>query len=234
MSKLWLKRILQIVGTLGLLALVAIVYRRTDWCKGFTPDGIMTLIAGVLAFAAVQCQMWDQRRTSRQEQDRQNRAVATAILLEIDQVNRLMSDQVHADDFNIRYLIPPNRFVVFEANAGYLGSLGSDLAQAIVRFYGEAGRYFLGSQQHLREIENAKAAAAAKSFGSLEAFGASVGASIEEGNYRSGLTESFRAVNDAAIDACNRLCSFTAFDRSGVYALSRHASAGPEPNAEKN
>jgi len=231
MSKPWLSRILQIVGTLALVALVVIVYRRTDWCKGFTPDGIMTLVAGVLAFAAVQWQMWDQRRTLRQEQDRHNRAVATAILFEIDHVYRLMSEQVHADNFDIRYLVSPNRFVVFEASAGYLGSLGSDLAQTIVRFYGEAGRYFLGSQQYLREIENAKAAAAAKSFGTARNLEA-LGASIVEGGYRSALTESFQAVKDAAIDACSRLCGFTAFDRSGVYALSQHASAGPEPNAQ--
>ena len=209
-----------------------------------TLDGLMTLAAGIIAFFAViiqirsssrqlRDQIKDQRDAEREEQERQKQSVATAILFEIDHVYRLISDQVHAGDFNIRYLIPPNRFVVFEANAGYLGSLGSDLAQTIVRLYGEAGRYFLGSQQHLREIENAKAAAAAKSFGvtrSLEA----LGASIVEGGYRSALTESFRPVKDAAIDACNRLCSFTAFDRSFVYALSHDACAGPEPNAKKN
>jgi hypothetical protein len=210
-----------------------------------TLDGIMTLVAGVIAFIAViiqirssskqvQDQMKAQRDAEREEQERQMQSVATAVLFEIDHVYRLISDQVHADDFNIRYLIPPNRFIVFEANAGHLGSLGSDLARAIVRFYGEAGRYFLGSQQHLQEIENTKAAAAAKSFGSLEAFGASVSASMMEGSYPNALMDSFRPVKDAAIDACNRLCAFTAFDPSGVYALSQHTFAGPEPNAKKN
>lgn len=206
-----------------------------------TLDGLMTLIAGVIAFAAVIIQIRSssrqlrdqikaQRDAEREEQERQKQSVATAILIEIDHVYRLISDQVHADDFDIHYLIPPNRFVVFEANAGYLGSLGSDLAQTIVRFYGEAVRHFLASQQYLREIESAKAAAAAKSWGIT----GGLEASIMEGSYRSVLTESFRAVKDAASDACNRLCGFTGLDRSGVCALSQRASTGPEPNAKEN
>src|SRR5271157_2399405 len=95
MLKPWLKKTLQIVGTLALVALVVIVYRRTDWSKGITPDGSMTLIAGVIAFIAViiqiissskqvQDQVKAQRDAERGEQVRQRKGVAIGLLFEID------------------------------------------------------------------------------------------------------------------------------------------------------
>ena len=95
MLKPWLNRILQIVGTLALVALAVIVYRRTDWSKGLTPDGAMTLVAAAIAFIAViwqirssskqvQEQIRAQRDAERKERERQRKAVATAILFEID------------------------------------------------------------------------------------------------------------------------------------------------------
>ena len=205
-----------------------------------TLDGLMTLIAGLMAFAAViiqirsssrqvREQITSQRDAEREEQDRQSRAVAAAILFEIDNVYRLIFDQVNADDFNLRYLIPPNRFVVFEANAGYLGSLGNDLAQAIVRFYGVAARHFLTSQQYLREIENAKADASGHPV-SLKG----LHAAILQGGYRGVLADSFAAVTDSARAACSRLCDFTGLNRSDIYALSERACTEPKPNAKKN
>jgi hypothetical protein len=147
MSKPWLSRILQIVGTLALVALVVIVYRRTDWCKGFTPDGIMTLVAGVLAFAAVQWQMWDQRRTLLQEQERQKKAVAAALLSEIDcfylaglsgrselfeSWERMGSDPKSLEVF---YTVVGKSFVVYESLADKLGGFDSTITRSIVLTY---------------------------------------------------------------------------------------------------
>jgi hypothetical protein len=147
MLKPWLKRTLQIVGTLALVAFVVIVYRKTDWCKGFTPDGIMTLIAGVLAFAAVQWQMWDQRRTLRQEQERQNRAVATAILFEIDSFyavylrqprDFLAGKDIEKDELPRFTLIGPNPFPVYRGNTGKIGELLVECVHALVGFFQQA------------------------------------------------------------------------------------------------
>ena len=146
MSKSWLSRIIQIVGTLALVALVVIVYRRTDWCKGFTPDGIMTLVAGVLAFAAVQWQIWDQRRTQGKDQERRRRAVATAVLFEIDSVYRSLiqgiSEQINTPGSGPLLVKPfDSGFPVFEGNAGSLGELPAQLVQAVVGFYGVIMRH---------------------------------------------------------------------------------------------
>jgi hypothetical protein len=137
MLKPWLKRILQIVATLALVVLVVIVYRRTDWCKGFTPDGIMTLIAGVLAFAAVQWQMWDQR-------SRQKRAVASAILFEIDATYRYLLREVSKwlklidpESVDLRSVAIKSfvaRFPILDANAGKIGDLGERTVPSVVRF----------------------------------------------------------------------------------------------------
>jgi hypothetical protein len=156
MMKLWLKRILQIVGALALVALVAIVYRRTDWSKGFTPDGVMTLAAGVIAFVAViiqirssskqvQDQIKAHRDAEQEERERQKRAVASAILFEIDSSYRyLLRDvreflrTVDPEKEELRTLgIKPlvARFPVLDANAVRIGDLGEHAAADVVWFY---------------------------------------------------------------------------------------------------
>jgi hypothetical protein len=157
MLKPWQKRILQIVGALALAALVVIVCRRTDWSKGFTPDGVMTLVAGVIAFIAViiqirssskqvQDQIKAQRDAEREEQERQKRALATAILFEIDLIYRSMIRGTSDDIQNARgeeYLLKPHslHFTVYEANAGKIGQLPREIGQEIVGFYGSATRF---------------------------------------------------------------------------------------------
>lgn len=150
MLKRWLKRILGIVGTLALVALVVIVYRRTDWRKGFTPDGIMTLIAGVLAFAAVQWQMWHQRRTSRQEQENHKRAIAKALLFEVDDFysNNLRGVYDHYRSFDgaIEKLpgvtgMDRRPFAVYDGNTASLGILSDEVVRSVVVFYDTARRH---------------------------------------------------------------------------------------------
>jgi hypothetical protein len=157
MSKPWLSRILQIAGMLALIALTVIVYRRTDWCKGFTPDGVMTLIAGLIAFAAVIIQIRSssgqlrdqiraQRDAEREEQERQRRIVARALLFEIDGLYRwLLRDVrdflrgVNAKTETLSGLeakpVGASPFVVFDANAARVGELEEPLVENVVRFY---------------------------------------------------------------------------------------------------
>lgn len=163
MSKPWLSKTLQIVGMMALVTLAVIVYRGTDWCKGFTPDGIMTLIAGMLAFAAVQWQMWDQRRTLRQEQDRQNRAVATAILFEIDSVFRSKireTGKTLEDTSNQEFVVKPYSlwFSVYEGNSIKLGQLPPNIVQEIVSVYGTLKRHLVTLQEYSTAVKNAHAA----------------------------------------------------------------------------
>jgi hypothetical protein len=157
MLKRWLKRALQIVGTLALVALVVIVCRRTDWSKGFSPDGDLTLVAGAIAFVAVifqirssskrvQNQIEAQHRAQKEEQDRQKRVVASGILFEIDGLYRwLLRDvrdflrDVDPEKEDLTWLeakaVPTSQFAVFAANAGRIGELDEPIVENAVRFY---------------------------------------------------------------------------------------------------
>lgn len=161
MSKPWLKRILQIVGTLALMAVTVIVYRRTDWGKGFTPDGVMTLVAGVIAFIAVimqirssseqvQDQIKAQRDAEREERERQKRSIATALLYEIDSFYRIELDLVEKNLANWDVAgnsvptaagLRTNISEIYKGVSPLLGSLNAKSVSAIVKFYSMAGTY---------------------------------------------------------------------------------------------
>jgi len=121
----------------------------------------MTLIAGIIAFAAVQWQLWDQRRTSRREQDRQRRAIATALVFEIDAFYRHHLGQVRdllalfERSHQLPGTVPPSAhgFVVYHANASRLGDLPRELAGKIVRFYGMAEHYNVLREDYRAHLE---------------------------------------------------------------------------------
>ena len=159
--KLWSKRTLQAFAALALLAFVYFVYRRTDWSKGFTPDGVMTLVAGVIAFMAViiqirsaskqvQDQMKAQRDAEREEKERQRRAIATAILFEIDSFCVVDLDLAarslarwDADRNNLPSAthLRTNISEIYKGISPLLGSLNAVSVGAIVRFYSMVGTY---------------------------------------------------------------------------------------------
>lgn len=108
-----------------------------------TLDGMMTLAAGILAFVAVQLQMRNQRRAVRQEQERQKKAVATAVLFEIDSFYRYFVRDASALLKDIRDNEPfvakstsAFSFTAYVGNASNLGQLNQDIVQGIVAFYG--------------------------------------------------------------------------------------------------
>jgi hypothetical protein len=161
MLKPWSRRILQIVGALALVVLLVIVCRRTDWSKGFTPDGALTLIAGVIAFIAViiqiassskrvQDQIRAQRDAEREEQERQRKGLAIGLLFEIDgfyrsylRDPRKVFDRVDAGKDNLPGVrsIGENPFPVYVGNASRIGELKDHNVQAVVHFYGEANSF---------------------------------------------------------------------------------------------
>jgi hypothetical protein len=173
MLKPRLKRILQIAGTLALVALVVIVCRRTDWSKSFSPDGDLTLVAAVIAFIAiiiqirssskqVQDQIKAQRDAEREEQERQKRAVATAILFEIDLIYRSMIRDTGEAIRNEKavggeFVVKPHslHFAVYEGNAGKIGQLPASIGQDIVEFYGSATRFVITLQAYSDAVRNA-------------------------------------------------------------------------------
>lgn len=173
MLKPWLSRTVQIVGTLALVALAVIVCRRTDWSKGFTPDGVMTLIAGVIAFVAVIIQIRSSSkqlreqvasydRASLEERERRNRAVAKGILFEIDSFYRyyLRDLRDYLEKFDtvsgkLPFIKPnvPGLFGVFNGNTGEIGGLDEEALEAIVRFYSLAGSHWASLQRCATAIE---------------------------------------------------------------------------------
>jgi hypothetical protein len=129
-----------------------------------TLDGLMTLIAGVIAFIAViiqirssskqvQGQIEAQRVAEREERERQKRAVAGAILSEIDNTYRYLIRDVR--DF-LRTIEPANvdlrticvkafvaRFPILDANAAKIGDLGEQAAESVVGFYSCVRAYLI-------------------------------------------------------------------------------------------
>jgi hypothetical protein len=161
MLKPWSRRILQIAGAVALVALVVTVYRSTDWGKGFTPDGAMTLIAGVIAFIAViiqiasstkqvQDQIRAQRDAEREERERQKRAVATAILYEIDSFCMIELDHVDknlaswdaaSNNLPSAAGLRTNISDIYKGISALLGSLSAKSVSAVVKFYSMVGAY---------------------------------------------------------------------------------------------
>jgi hypothetical protein len=137
-----------------------------------TLDGLMTLVVGLIAFAAVifqirssskqvQDQIKAQRDAEREEQERQRRATATAILFEIDNFYRHHLGQVR--DFLTLFersnqlpgTVPASAhgFVVYHGNASRLGDLPRELAGKIVRFYGTAEHYNVVREDYRARLE---------------------------------------------------------------------------------
>ena len=148
---------------------------RTDVAMQFeaklTLDGLMTLIAGIIAFIAViiqirssskqvQDQMKAQRDAEREEVERQKRAVAIAIRFEIDLIFRSMIRGASEDLQKAQgreYVVKPHslHFTVYEGNVGNIGQLPKEIGQDIVEFYGSATRFLTTLQLYSDAVRNA-------------------------------------------------------------------------------
>lgn len=122
-----------------------------------TLDGLMTLIAGIIAFGAViiqirssskqvQEQIKAQRVAAEAEQERQIHVVARALLFEIDGIYRWLLRDVRnflrdvepeTEDLKLVEAKPvgTNPYVIYEGNASRLGELDELSVENVVRFY---------------------------------------------------------------------------------------------------
>ena len=124
----------------------------------------MTLAAGILAFVAVQLQMRNQRRAVRQEQERQKKAVATAVLFEIDgfyrshlRDPRKLLERIDPIKDNLPGIrsVGPTPFPVYLGNASKIGELNMDNVQAIVHFYSAANSYLSILRDYKNSLDRA-------------------------------------------------------------------------------
>jgi uncharacterized protein YjeT (DUF2065 family) len=141
-----------------------------------TLDGLMTLVAGIIAFVAViiqirssSHQVRDQIRAQRDaeqaERERQKKAIATALLFEIDDFYRYhvrgaydrLDGKARSRELPEVVRIPQSRFAVYEGNTPRLGELPHDLVEAVVHFYSKAEHLFAMREDYRAERERGPA-----------------------------------------------------------------------------
>ena len=180
-----------------------------------TLDGLMTLIAGIIAFAAVIIQIRSsskqvrdqiraQRDADREEQERQRKAVATAILFEIDDFYYFHLRGVHGYLEGIArkgellevVRIPPSLFDVYRGNTPMLGDLPDEVVEVVVHFYSKAEQFLALREDYRAERER-------------HAEPASHPDDRKEKTLFGHLRDSLPGLKRAAYAACERLCGFT-------------------------
>jgi len=122
----------------------------------------MTLIAGLIAFAAVEWQIRVEKQARKEEGARQKRAVAKAILFEIDDFYRSQVQGVggYLDGFARKrelcevVRVPPSLFTVYQANTARLGDLPDEAVEAIVHFYTKAAKFLALREDYRAERED--------------------------------------------------------------------------------
>jgi hypothetical protein len=163
MSTKWTIRVL----SLGGIGFITIVAYQTDWSKPVTPDGFMTLLGGLLAFAGavyvghrsaqdVRKQLDAEKQASAEDRERQERAVATTIFFGADAFySYVEAVEDVLKHFNWNQENPPvlrpaaaNAFVIYSGNSGSLGSIKEEAAAGIVQFYTAAGSYISIFQEY--------------------------------------------------------------------------------------
>jgi hypothetical protein len=180
-----------------------------------TLDGLMTLIAGVIAFSAVIIQIRsssksvttqiETERHVRLEEDRRGKqAVARALLFETLNFYRTYKEEVkkpldttgsHAVQFPTLGSPGPGAFAVYRANAGKLGHFDDEVVQSVVTFYVEA-EWFVSTLQSFnwsvyRELELYKTI----TMGSTPVI------------HLSRLRKRMPSLDQAALAACRNLCA---------------------------
>ncbi len=149
-----------------------------------TLDGLMTLVAGVIAFVAVVLQIRSSRRDVERQLRADKEARARAEEARKQAVARaLLFEAVSFYTYYYRYLrpildrldtescLPPSIsapssdfFAVYRGNAGFLGDFDHALIEKVVRFYGSAEWLFSSIREYTwnldRELDRQKTVAA--------------------------------------------------------------------------
>ena len=213
-----------------------------DFSWKLSLDGLMTLIAGFIAFAAViiqirsssrqlQKQLEAQREAQLAEEKRQNRAVANAILFEIDDFYRFhlrdprnFLDAIDPQKDKLPGIgsVGPSPFPVYCGNAAKIGELDVGNVEAIVHFYAAASSYLSILQEYKASMERAERGKFLSMIGrgtqDLSALADEADARMHLGRMKGALPELIRFT----WLVCHQLCEFTditfEFPRIGVAA----------------
>lgn len=149
-------------------------------------------------------QLDDQHRASDAESERQKKAVATAILFEIDHFYRYHLSgasgylEESARDEVLPEVIrtPPSLFAVYRGNTPRLGELPDEVVEVVVQFYSKAEQYLAISEDYRAERERrVEPASHPGNWKETKLFGR--------------LKDSLPGLTGAAYVACQRLCGLT-------------------------
>ena len=233
------------MGTLALVALLVVVYRRTDWSKGFTPDGALTLVAAAIAFIAVivqirssseqvQDQIKAQRDAEEAERERQRRAVAAALLAEVDSFyarflqrrsklfdswKRTENDPQSREVF---HSVAGNPFVVYESLADKLGDFDATVTRAIVLTYGAMSAFTETAKRYEREASGTRSGDPA----------AQEIRRLTREYMRNKMRDTAEVAVQSVVIACRVLCGLSNTDYSALF-VSKEPGAGPQDLASK-
>jgi len=170
------------VPIVGIVLCVGLVgfHRYTQIGRSLSVDGLAlvgtTLVAAAAGFLAIlyqvrsasrqlREQLADQHRTLATESERQKKAVATALLFEIDgfyatylrQPRDLLTTKEVAKDPLPRFTsIGPNRFPVFHGNASKIGELPTDCVLALVGFFRQADSIVSNLADYTSSLDRAR------------------------------------------------------------------------------
>jgi hypothetical protein len=194
-----------------------------------TGDGIATfltavvaLVAAWIAYRGVKKQIAAEKEAHEHEVERQKKAVATAILFEIDDFYRyhLRGARVYFEELARRkelfevIRMSPTLFAVYQGNTPRLGELPSAVVEVVLYFHSKAEQFFALREDYRAERDGRSDSAdhvdsrkATTLFGHLK-------------NSLPGLT-------GAAYNACERLCDFTGVE----FKVPRIAIAGEDIEA---
>jgi len=132
---------------------------HVDW--RFTGDGVLAFVGGALALIGV---WWSNHQSVKnlkkqvetegsarvEETERQMKAVAKAILFEIDDLYRYhlcgahgyLEGKAKQGELPEVVRIPASVFAVYQGTTPRLGELADDVVEGVVHFYGKAQKYF--------------------------------------------------------------------------------------------
>lgn len=139
--------------SLGFFGILRLYWGAAHWKNELPLEGLIALYAGVIAFVAVMIQLEEERNARVAEHERQRRALATAILIEIDHfyvrhlIDRAEGSKVwrqletNPRAVEVFKLIVGKPAAIFEASADKLGELDEKTSRAIIASYGASAAY---------------------------------------------------------------------------------------------
>lgn len=147
---------------MGFLGILRLYWGAVHWKNELPLEGLIALYAGVIAFVAIMIQLEEERNAHVAEQERQRRALATAILFEInsfycDYVGGLQAVLRDMDVEGCKLLgmrmIPADTFPIYRGNAINIGLLEAALVGSLVGFYSDADAYLCALRDYRVESD---------------------------------------------------------------------------------